>query len=228
MTYQDVIHLLESNKNERGIQNWEKINTGPLKSFGLGLTQLKKLSKQVGRNHELAKELWESEYWDAKQMACLIEEPKKVTRDQVEAQIPQLKGWMATHIYVSNVMPKVACQDELCVEYIESKDDQLRRCGWLMLCNIAKNDKKREDEFFKPYIEKARQELQGEENFVKDGMNSALFFIGQRSAILHKKCLSAAKEIGVVMVDYGDNSCAATDVVKHLSNPRILKKVGVA
>ncbi|MEM6723577.1 MAG: DNA alkylation repair protein [Bacteroidota bacterium] len=228
MTYQEVIDLLQEHANDRGIKHWARTYEGPLKTFGIGLTQLKKLSKKVGRNHELALELWESEYWDAKQMACLVEEPKKVTREQVEAQIPQMKGWMATHVYVSNVMPKVACQQELAVEYIESTDDQQRRCGWLMLSNIAKNDKKLDDAFFKPYIAKAKAELQGEENFVKDAMNGALLYIGQRSAILHKKCLSAAEAIGAVEVDYGDNSCVAVDVVKHLSNPRILKKVGVA
>ena len=59
----EVLALLRANKNERGIQNWKKL--GPkkakLKSFGIGLTQLRKLAKQIGRDHQLAQKLWDSD-----------------------------------------------------------------------------------------------------------------------------------------------------------------------
>ena len=45
-----------------------------LKSFGIGLTVLRKLAKQIGRDHELALQLWESDIYDAKIISLLIDE----------------------------------------------------------------------------------------------------------------------------------------------------------
>ena len=47
MTKTQVMELLKENRNERGIENWKKmgVKTGGLKSFGIGLTQLRKLAK---------------------------------------------------------------------------------------------------------------------------------------------------------------------------------------
>ena len=75
----DVFRLLKENKNERGIANWDLLEAhkGPLKTYGIGLTVLRKLAKKVGRSHELAKELWTSEYYDTKVISLLIDEPKK-------------------------------------------------------------------------------------------------------------------------------------------------------
>ena len=66
--------LLDANRNQRGIDNWEKMgfqSTG-LKSFGIGLTQLRKLAKQVGRDHELALKLWDSDVYDAKVIGLIM------------------------------------------------------------------------------------------------------------------------------------------------------------
>ena len=43
----DVMALLKANTNERGLEHWNKpgFDTGGLKSFGIGLTQLRKLAK---------------------------------------------------------------------------------------------------------------------------------------------------------------------------------------
>ena len=55
MTKSEVMALLKENKNERGIANWKKVGSNELKSFGIGLTQLRKLGKKVGRHHGLGR-----------------------------------------------------------------------------------------------------------------------------------------------------------------------------
>ena len=48
MTKTQVLALLKENQNERGIAHWKKSGKkgSKLKSFGIGLTQLRKLAKQ--------------------------------------------------------------------------------------------------------------------------------------------------------------------------------------
>jgi 3-methyladenine DNA glycosylase AlkD len=62
MNVQGVMTLLEKHKNERGIEHWKRLTGGKKgKSHGIGLSQLRKLAKQIGRDHELAMKLWASD-----------------------------------------------------------------------------------------------------------------------------------------------------------------------
>ena len=63
MKKKDVLTLLKTNQDERGIRHWNNrcAKDSKLRSFGIGLTKLRKLAKQVGRDHDLALELWQSD-----------------------------------------------------------------------------------------------------------------------------------------------------------------------
>lgn len=227
MTLQEVLSLLEENKNERGIESFKKLSGGKGKSYGLGLTQLKKLAKKVGRNHDLAIELWQQDIYDCKAMACLIDEPKKVTREQIEKTLADSKNWMLSHVFVQNVLSKVPYHLDLFNEWHTSKDEIKRRSAYGMLYYIAQSNKTLEDSFFEEQLDIIEKNLQQEENYVRDTMNNAVWLIGQRNKKLNARALEVTQNVGKVYVDYGDNSCEAIDCVKHLTSDRIKKKVGL-
>ena len=102
MTKTQVIALLKENRNERGVANWKKhCAKSKLKSFGIGLTQLRKLAKQIGRDHKLAWELWKSDTYDVKVIGLLIDDPKQLSREQAEEQVEGLNAGMFSHVFAS-------------------------------------------------------------------------------------------------------------------------------
>ncbi|MCR9289893.1 MAG: DNA alkylation repair protein [Bacteroidetes bacterium] len=230
MTYQEIIQLLEKNKDERGIKHWERAGygKGKVSSLGIGLTKLRKMAKQIGRDHIVALELWESDILEAKLLSTFVEEPKKITREQAEKQVEETNFWMLSHAYCScnGTLAKVPFVRELAMDWIESDDHLRRRSGYLLMYELAKDkkDKALTDDFFEKYLDLIKNNIKSEENFVKDAMNSALMRIGMRNKNLWGKSLKIAKDIGPVMVDYGANSCQAINVVKHLTADRVVKK----
>jgi 3-methyladenine DNA glycosylase AlkD len=122
-------------------------------------------------------------------------------------------------------MPKVPFQQELAEEWLQEPDDIKRRVAYLLIYNIARDNKALDDTYFEPLVETIRSRLQSEENFVKDAMNNALIMIGSRSRNLNSKALTAAVAIGKVDVDYGDNSCKAMDASMHLNSDRIKSRL---
>ena len=89
MTKTQVLDLLKENRDARGEANWQAVGdrTGGLSSFGIGLTKLRAIAKQVGRDHDLALTLWNERNHDAKIIGLLIDDPKELIRDQVEKQV---------------------------------------------------------------------------------------------------------------------------------------------
>lgn len=230
MTKTEVMALLQEKQNERGIQHWQKLGSraGNLKSYGIGLTQLRKLAKQVGRDHKLAQQLWKSNVYDAKIIGLLIDEPKKLTRDQVENQVADLHAGMLAHVFAScdATLAKAPFAVEVATEWMDSQDARRRRCGYLLLSELSKDKKNKalDDAYFLGYLERIQQSIHNEENWVRDAMNAALMGVGKRNPNLNKAAIKAARAIGPVQVDYGDNRCEPLDVLKHLTSDHLKKK----
>ncbi len=225
MEKEEVIKLFELNQDSQGIEYWAKTPySKQMKSYGIGLTKLKKMAKEIGHDHRLALQLWHMPVIESKTMSTLIDEPSEIDEQQVEDQIDETGFWLLSHSYCTNLMPNVKFLKRKAVEWIDYEDNLRRRCGFLLLYQLAKNDKNLEDIFFDPYLDMIEEDIQDEENFVKDAMNNALLMIGQRSKHLHTRALVVAKRIGKIEVDYGDNSCKPADVLKHLTSEQISSK----
>jgi 3-methyladenine DNA glycosylase AlkD len=232
MDAQAVLSLLEENKNERGIVNWNKLNPEPrkLRSYGLGLTQLRKLAKKIGKNRELALELWKSKYYDAKVIALLIDDPKKITLEQAEKQVEELDGGYLAHVFSScdATLAKTTFTQELSDRWIGSKDPVRRRCGYGLLYENSKSKKKSApgNAYFLNKIQQIDQSFRDENISVKMAMASALMGMGLRNLELNKAALKVADKMGPIDFDER-GKCDPFDVSKHLTSERAKKKFGL-
>jgi 3-methyladenine DNA glycosylase AlkD len=234
MNKAEIMSLLESNKNEKGIKNWNEMefNKCQYESFGIGLTIQRKLAKKIGKNHELSQELWKSNNYDAKVVAILIDDAKLITKEQVESQVEDIDYGYMVHVFsacgapVANV-PYIA---ELTSQWIENSDSVRRRCAYGFLYELSKSKKKSapNDEFFLKYINHIVESFLMEHKSVHMSMASALMGMGKRNLILNKAALKAAKIIGPIPVETGKTKCEPFDVSKHLTSDYLSKKFGIS
>ncbi len=228
MNRTEVLSLLAENQNERGIANWKKLDASGLKSYGIGLTQLRKLGKQVGRDHKLAASLWKTKVYDAKVLALLIDDPKQITREQAERQVEQLQGGMLAHVFSScdATLAKTPFVRELADEWMQSADPVRRRCGYGLLYEISKDKKKSapDNEYFLRWINHVQSTWRGQDTTTLCAMAGALMGIGKRNLELNRAALKVARAIGPI--DF-DPKCDPMDVAKHLDNESIREKFGV-
>jgi 3-methyladenine DNA glycosylase AlkD len=73
----DILTLLESERDARGVKHWETLGDGAggMRSVGLGLTRLRQLAKGIGRDRALAAALWKTDLYEARVLALLIDDP---------------------------------------------------------------------------------------------------------------------------------------------------------
>ena len=185
---------------------------------------------KIGRDQKLARQLWESNVYDAKVLGLLMDEPKKMTREQAEEQVENLNMGMLSHVFAScnATLAKAPFTRELAVNWAEAEDDMRRRCAYLLLYELSKNtrDKELTDAFFTGYITRMRESIHDEENWVRAAMTGALMGIGKRNVKLNRAAIKAVKAIGPVEVDYGeDNSCESLNIMKHLTSEYVTKKL---
>ena len=233
MTKAEVLNLLQQNSDRRGEANWQKMGdrTGGLASYGIGLTRLRAIAKQVGRDHDLALELWNERNHDAKVIGLLIDDPKQLTRDQVEQQVDGAQPGMLSHVLSScdATLPKSPLAFEIAKGWMASKDPVRRSCGYGLVYELAKDkkDKRLTDEFFLGCVEKIGNTIAKEENWVRVGMGGALMSIGKRNKKLNAAAIKVAKAIGPIHFSDGDKKCEPMNVLKHLTSDYLRNKLGI-
>ena len=166
---------------------------------------------------------WVEPVFELKILGILLMDPKLCSKTEIEEMASEVHMWMLSHTWVQNLFSKLPFAKEMAEDWRTETNDVKRRCGYSYLYYLARN-KKIDDSYFVPILDHIETAIQQEENFVKDAMNNALFAIGQRSKNLNEQCISIAQNIGTVEVDYGDNSCQAVDVIKHLTSERVQNK----
>ncbi len=229
----EVIALLKKNQNSKGIKKWskKKQRIDRLKSYGIGLTVLRKLAKKIGKNHVLSLKLWESKFYDAKIIAILIDDPKQMTRRQIELQVESLEQGHLSHVFSSCGAPlaKTSFVAEIAHDWMHHKDTIRRRCGYGLLYEISKfkNKNTPNEDFFLERITYISTHFEAENKLVKGAMGGALLGIGKRSIKLNKAALKLAKAIGPIQIGADNSNCEPFDVVKHLTSDYIKKKLGL-
>jgi len=233
MNRTEVIALLKANQNTSKIEKWKLQDTrvDRLKSFGIGLTVLRKLAKQIGRDHALSLQLWESNIYDARIIALLIDDPKKITREYAEIQVENLKQGHLAHVFSScdASLARTPFVVELMVDWMNSRDTMRKRCGYGLLYEVSKSKRKDapDDDFFLERIEYIREFFHDEHRLIQAAMGGALIGMGKRNAKLNASALKVAKLIGPIHIESGGRDCEPLDVVKHLTSDYIRKKLGV-
>ncbi|HMO14224.1 MAG TPA: DNA alkylation repair protein [Pirellulaceae bacterium] len=232
MTVSEVLALLDAERDERGMRNWEKsgLNTAGLKSYGIGLTRLRKLAKKIGCSHELALALWQTDVYDAKVIALLVDDPARITPEQAEKQVEELACGMLAHVFAScgATLAKTSFVVELADQWTRSHDPVRRDCGYGLLYEVSKFSGKKapSEAFFLGHVELIATTIEAESAKVRLAMGAALMGIGKRSAVLNEAALKVARNVGPIEFTSTSGECEPFDVVKHLTTDRLLKKLG--
>jgi 3-methyladenine DNA glycosylase AlkD len=233
MTVSEVLALLEAECDERGMRNWEKLGPGTagMRSYGIGLTRLRKLAKRIGRDRELAQALWKTDVCEARVIALLVDDPARITREQAERQVEELAGGMLAHVYAScdATLAKTPFVVELADQWVRSDDPVRRDCGYGLLYEASKFSGKKapSDEFFLAHIERIADTMGAESEKVRLSMGAALMGIGKRNAALNEAALKVARGVGPIQFTSASGECEPFDVAKHLTTDRLKAKLGV-
>ena len=231
MNLDQVHELLAQNQNPKGIENWNKLsNTGGLTSYGIGLTVQRKLAKKIGRDRELAQELWESDNYDAKVLGLLIDDPKQITVEQAEYQVENLNAGMLCHVFSScdATLAKSPVAFETATRWLKSDDSMRRRCAFGLVYELSKKKSKQpSDDFFMSVIEQIAAEYKHRPKSEYLAMGCALMGVGKRTIELNQAALKPAREIGPIDFSEDGSKCDPFDVSKHLTSDYLKQKLGL-
>lgn len=188
-------------------------------SLGISAPALRRLAKEMGKDHQLAAQLWESGVREARIIACLIDDPAQVTETQMEAWALDFASWDVVDTCCCNLFDRCALGHAKALEWSEREEEFVKRAGFTLMACFAVHNKKAPDEFFYPFFASIEREAGDDRNFVKKAVNWALRQIGKRNLTLRTQAIEVAYRIA--MQEGKGARWVASDALRELQNKQL-------
>lgn len=223
MELNDILETFKSLANEANLEGMARFGIKSETAFGVNIPVLRKMAREIGKNHSLALQLWEQPYHEAKLLATLVADPKQTDSLMMEKWVKDFYSWDICDQCCGNLFEDTALAYQKAQVWAAREEEFVRRAGFVMMARLAVSDKKAENQKFEEFLPLIKTYSTDSRNFVKKAVNWALRQIGKRNWALNKKALEAAKEI------YNqDNKTAkwiAADAMRELEKDQIRKRI---
>jgi 3-methyladenine DNA glycosylase AlkD len=193
-------------------------------ALGISVSKLRKLAREIGPSHALAQELWESGIHEARGLAALIDEPKKVTEHQMERWVRAIDSWDICDGCCGNLFDKTPFAYRKAVEWSRREEEEyVKRAGFALMAWLAVHDKKASDAKFLRFLPIIRRESTDERNFVRKAVNWALRQTGKRSPLLNEAAIRTAQQIQ--KLDSRSARWLAADALRELTSEAVRQRL---
>ena len=195
MRLKEVIARLNKHSNPKDREGMAKFGINPKYALGVRIPVLRKLAKEIGTDHKLARALWNTKIHEARILASMIEDVDKVTEKQMDSWVKEFNSWDLCDQCCMNLFWKTPFAFKKAIEWSGKEQEFVKRAGFALMAVLAWKDKERANKDFIKFLSIIKNQSTDNRNFVKKAVNWALRQIGKRNKYLQKEAIKVAKKI---------------------------------
>jgi len=218
-----IVKQLEALADDKNLMQMQRAGIQFKQALGIRVPTLRAMAKEIGRQHNLALQLWEEPYHEAKLLATMLADPQKTTEALMEHWVKSFYSWDICDHAVMNLFEKIPLAWDKACEWSFRKPEFEKRTGFVIMARLAVSDKISDDRKFEAFFPYILEGATDDRNFVKKAVNWAIRQIGKRSLYLNKQALKLCGEIRKI-----DNKSAQwieKDATRELTDSKILKRI---
>ncbi len=219
----DVLDKLQSKARPEQLQGMAKYGMAVEQRLGVSVPDMRKLAKEIGRDHKLALDLWRTGIAEAKIVAAMVGEPDKLTEKQMEDWVTGINSWDVCDQVCMNLFERNQLAWKKIVDWSEREDEFVKRTAFSLIACLAWHDKKASDDRFIEVLPVIIRGATDERNFVKKAVSWALRNVGKRNLDLNKVAIDTAKEIK--RLDSKAARWVASDTLRELESDAIRSRL---
>ncbi len=217
----EVISSLKKLATKKQLDEMARYAIPSDKALGVAMNQIQKLAKELGKNHDLAQELWATGIYEARLLAGYVDEPAKVSAAQMDRWCRDFDNWAVCDTVAFALFKRVPHAWAMVKKWSTRKPEFEKRGAFALLWALAGSAD--DDAPFTEGLRLIEAAATDERNFVKKAVDMALRATGKRSRSLNAAAAALAKRLA------GSADPTAAWIGKHslkeLSSPAVLKRL---
>jgi 3-methyladenine DNA glycosylase AlkD len=199
--------------------------------LGVPVKTLRAIARETGRSHALAEGLWASGIHEARILASIVAEPKRVDHGQMERWVADLDSWDLCDQCCTNLWVRTPFARNTALEWSEREEEFVKRAGFVLMAQVAGKDKNAPTELLHRYLARAEAAADDERNFVKKAITLRVSFanswalreIGQHSPELNAAAVTVARRL-----QEAESRAArwvGSDALRELTSEKVAQRV---
>jgi 3-methyladenine DNA glycosylase AlkD len=182
-------------------------------AIGVTVAELRALAKELGRDHELAGQLWNAGVHEARILASMVDDPALVDEEQLDEWAAGFDSWDLCDQVCQNLVRRTPFAWARALEWSGRPEPFVKRAGFATMAGLAVADKTADDARFEPLLCRVAERADDERPLVGKGASWALRAIGKRSPALRAR----AVEVALALRDGGPGArWVGNDVLREL------------
>ena len=218
-----ILEKLKSLSNPTAIEGMAKFGITPKKTYGVSIPVLRKMAKEIGKDHKLALQLWDIDIRETRILASMIDEPDLVTEEQMEKWVRDFDCWEVCDQVCQNLFTYTKFAYKKAVEWSKRDEEFIKRAGFALMAWLAFKDKGADDVKFEKFLSVIKKESTDDRNYVKKAVNWVLRQIGKRNLNLNKKAIEVTKEIQ--KINSKTAKWIARDAIRELTSEKTQERL---
>lgn len=226
LSVEEVLAMLKAKARVNQLEGMARYGMKTEKRLGVSIPDLRGMATKLGKNHSLALALWRTRVADAQILAALIDEPEKVTEEQMEDWVRGFDYWDVCDQVCLNLFCKTPLAWKKIIDWSMRDGEFVKRAAFAIIACLAWKDKKATDEDFVGLFSVIKCGAVDDRNFVKKAVNWALRNIGKRNMNLNRSAIALAKE--VQLFDSKAAKWIASDTLRELESAAVQRRLSKA
>ncbi len=222
-TADKIIAELKKNKNPRNVEGMARFGINPETALGISIPLLRITAKEIGKNHELALELWNSGIHEARILATMIDHKEKVTKSQMNYWVKDFNSWDLCDQCCNNLFGKTPFAIDKSYEWVKSEKEFVRRAGFVLIAVLSVHNKEMSNEDFIKYFPLIETYSTDDRNIVKKAVNWAIRQIGKRNLELNKVAVNLCQRL--ILLNSKSANWIAKDAIRELTSDKIISRL---
>ena len=223
MQVRQAVDRLRSIGDPKAVEGMARFGIQSSNSFGVSVPKLRTFARELGQDHSLALQLWDTGLHDARLLATMVDDPRQVTVDQMEKWAGDFDSWDVVDGCCGNLFDKTPFAIAKAKEWCEREEEFEKRAGFVLMAELAVHDKNAKDQVFLSFLPLIIGGAADKRNFVKKAVNWSLRQIGKRSLKLNRAAVSTALKIQ--KMKSGSAKWVASDALRELKSPQVQKRL---
>lgn len=196
--------------------------------LGVKIGDLKKLTKYVKKDHQLALDLYATGVSDAMYLAGMAIDPKKMSKEDIQEWVHKAPWGMISECTVGSVAAMSEYAMELANDWIQSENELVCCAGWstyIHFLSITPDEDINRKEVLH-HLDFIVKNIHKVSHRVRYNMNNFVIASGTFVAPLYNDALFAAEKIGKLDIDMRDTSCKVPYAPDYLEKVALMERVG--
>jgi 3-methyladenine DNA glycosylase AlkD len=223
VSVEEVLKKLQDKARSDQVKGMARFGIVPDRRLGVSVPNMRKIAKEVGKDHDLAIKLWKANIPEAKIVAAMIDEPEKVTENQMEEWVLDINSWDVCDQVCMNLFEKTSLAWKKIFDWSQREEEFVKRTSFALIACLAWHDKEIANDKFDKLLQVIKNAVTDERNFVKKAVNWALRNIGKRNLLLNSAAIKTAKEIQ--RIDSKTARWIASDAIRELESEAVQKRL---